>query len=189
MTDQIRPVAFEWTPDQVMKPEVRFLPLCDRQYVVHEIYVLVPFEQRSTRAHNHLFAVLNDAWENLPEQWAQRFPSAEHLRKWLLVKAGHATHAQFNFDTPKDAMTFARGLRRYDEYAIISVSGTSVDVWTAKSISRRAVPTKDEFQRIKNNVLDGVELLTGNSRQEIEREASQKMLPPAHRATFEGGEK
>ena len=185
----IRPAMFTWTDDEVMKPHARFLPLCQRQFVVGEDYALTIFEQRSTRAHNRLFAAIGNLWENLPEGWAQRFPTSEHLRKWLLVRAGHAVHADYVMDTPRDAMMLARGLRRADEYAVIKVSRNVVEVWTAKSISRAAVPTKQEFMEISDRVLDGIEMISENTREEIEHEAQQKMLPPARRATFDGGER
>lgn len=190
MTEKIRPVAFMWTELDVVRdggeivrvramvPEPRFNALCARQYQLDDGYVLIPFEHRSTRSHNHLFAAIGNAWDSLPEAWTSRFPTSEHLRKWLLVQVGHADHSEYAFDTAKDAMLFARGLRRFDQYAVIKVSGGVVDVWVARSLSRQAVPTKEEFQKIKDGVLDGIEIISGNTRPEITREAERRALPP-----------
>ena len=60
-----------------------------KQYTEGEIYPLEVREDRSANTHRHFFAAVNEAWSNLPEPLAERFPTAEHLRKYALVKAGY----------------------------------------------------------------------------------------------------
>jgi hypothetical protein len=46
---------------------------------------------RRKRHHDALFAYIGDAFENWPHSHPFRPDSAEHLRAWLLVEAGHST--------------------------------------------------------------------------------------------------
>jgi len=173
----MRPVLFTWTPEGVMEPVSRFKPLCDRQFAVHEQYALGVVEHRSTRSHNHLFAAIASVWENLNDTDAKRFPTIEHLRKWLLVQAGHATEANYILDTPRDAGRMARGLRAADAYSVIRVSGNVVKVWTAKSLSRTTVANRNDFQNIKTAVFHELEKLSGISHADLTAEAKGRAAP------------
>jgi hypothetical protein len=46
-------------------------------------------QQRSQAAHNHLFAVISEAFKQWPESAEFQPEDAEHLRSYLLVKAKH----------------------------------------------------------------------------------------------------
>ena len=71
-----------------MQPLARFRKLCNKQFVVGEVYCMVAQEERSAASHRQYFASLHDAWMNLPEATAEQFPSSEHLRKYALIQAG-----------------------------------------------------------------------------------------------------
>jgi hypothetical protein len=79
------------------------------------------------KSHSHYFASIHTAWENLPESMAERYPTAEHLRKWSLVQAGYAAETDYAMDTPADARKMAAAIRKADEYAVIKVSGNAGD--------------------------------------------------------------
>lgn len=155
----MKPVIFEWD-GEVMVPWPRFVKLCNAQYVVGEDYRLDVMEDRSTVSHNHYFASLSEAWKNLPEDIAERFPSTEYLRKWALVKAGYADERTFVCSTKTEAQNLAAFLRPLDQYAVIVVKEKTVKVYNAQSQSTKAMGAK-EFQDSKQKVLDIIAGLIG----------------------------
>lgn len=184
-----KPVMFRWCDVEltlrdgktrrvkVMVPHQRFWPLCERQFSVDEDYPLSPVENRSMRSHNHYFAALGDAFDNLPEAWAQEFPSAEHMRKWVLIECGYFHLEEYDFDTEKDAKAFATGTRRRDEYCRIKRVGTTIIVKSAKSQDHSM--KAEEFQKSKTDVLDYCSQIIGVRRAELEKVAEKtapKML-------------
>lgn len=151
------PVTFTWTDDGVMVPLPRFRRACDRLFAVGAEYPLVIEEARSSNSHRHYFASVTEAWKNLPEAFAEQFPSADHLRKWALIKAGFYHERSVTCSSADDARRVAAFVEPFDEYAVVSVAGDVVRVYTAKSQSVRHMG-KDEFQRSKTAVL---EILSG----------------------------
>src|SRR5690349_2757067 len=84
-----RPLPMQWD-GEVMRPTRGFARLADKAYVVGEVYTLVEADaSRSQASHRHYFAAVYDAWLNLPELDAERFPTVEHLRKYALIRAGY----------------------------------------------------------------------------------------------------
>jgi hypothetical protein len=153
------PILYEWTGD-FMTPLNRFRAVCDKQFVVSEVYKLDIVEDRSLVTHNHFFAVLSEAWKQLPEEIAPRYPTMDRLRRRALIKCGFADERTFVFDTPADAVKLSGIVQTYDEDAVVLVKGRTVHVFTAKSQSMRAMG-KEEFQRSKQAVLDEVSKLIG----------------------------
>lgn len=166
------PITFAWTDDGTMVPLARFRRTCDRAFAVGETYPLVVQEERSRVSHAHYFASVTEAWKNLPEAIAERFPSSEHLRKWALIKAGYFHERSVACASPEEARKVAAFVRPMDEYAVVSVSGDVVRVYTAKSQSVRAMP-KEEFQRSKTAVLEILSGLVGVSAGTLQDEAGR----------------
>ena len=166
------PIVFDWTDEGVMRPKCGFSKLCDKQYVVGESYRLEVVEQRSMQSHNHYFAVVEEAWRNLPETIADRWPTAEHLRKWALVQAGYRDEATFVCKTKAEALRFAAFMRSLEEYAVVVVDRCIVTRCVAKSQSLRAMPGK-EFQASKVAVLDVLAKLIGVSSEDLKRNAAR----------------
>lgn len=151
------------TKCKAMVPLARFHNVCARQYADGEEYPLVPLEPRSRKSHNHYFAAIHEAFQNLPENIAARWPSEEHLRKWALCEVGICDETTFRFDKPEDAILLARQYRRNarDDYVHITVSKSTSTVilrW-AKSQSVAAMG-KEAFQESKKAVLELLEHLT-----------------------------
>lgn len=145
------PIIYEWDGD-AMIPLPRFKKIADETFVVHELYRMEVREERSLASHSHFFAALTEAWQNLPEIEADRFPTVEHLRKWCLIKAGFADQRQHVASSKAEAVRLAAFIRPLDEYAIIVPSESVVTVYTAKSQSMKAMGKKD-FQASKDAVL------------------------------------
>ena len=154
-----RPVAFQWD-GEAMRPV--HPKLADKEYVVGERYMLAPYEQRSTATHNHEFAWLHEAWLNLPERYqGETFAqSSEHLRKFALIKAGYSNCQSLPCASKAEAIRVAAYVRPMDEFSIVTVNGTVVNRFTAKSQSRRAMPGK-EFQESKTAIMEVIAQMIG----------------------------
>lgn len=158
-----RPIAFQWD-GEVMKP---LRPRdADREYVVGERYMMVPHYQRSQASHNHEFGWLNEAWMSLPEAMADDFPTAEHLRKYALIKAGYCDSHTITCASKAEALRVAAFIKPIDEFAIVAVTAATVTRYTAKSQSRKAMGAKD-FQLSKEAIMDVVAKLIGVETKEL----------------------
>lgn len=154
------PIIFNWNGEAMVPLNRRFAFQCDKQFVVGENYTLVQHEDRSAASHAHYFAAIAEAWRNLPEQIADRFPSPEHLRKFALVKAGYRDERTHVAATKAEALRLAAFVKPIDDFAIVTTTGMTVTVWTAKSQSVKAMGKKD-FQASKEAVLNVLADLLG----------------------------
>lgn len=169
MSDAIPPMTFAWD-GEAMRPLAP--KLADKHYVVGENYRLVPHEDRSVNSHNHFFASVADAWQNLPEHLAEQFQSSEHLRKYALIKAGYCDKRSIVSATEADANRMASFIKPLDEYAVVTVSERVVTVYTAKSQSTRAMG-RAAFQDSKEKVLQIVADLVGVKTDDLKRNAKE----------------
>lgn len=148
------PIAYRWT-GKVMEPLPRLAKRCAETFKVDEIYTLDEVKERSSNSHRHFFAVVREAWLNLPEEIAEQFPTDTHLRKFALVRTGHCDIKKIAAETPQDAKTIAAVVQKYDAFAVVTVADKIVTVATAKSQSYRAMD-KQEFAASKADVLEYV---------------------------------
>lgn len=163
------PLAFRWTGSD-MTPTVHSRALCDGRFVIGQVYMLETVEDRSSASHKHYFALVKEAWENLPEAEAEKFPSPEHLRKRALIMSGFSLQRDYACASSAEAMRLATVLRGIDEYAVVKISGPAVQFLTAKSQSNRAMK-KADFQRSKDAVLAYASSLIGAPVSELGRAA------------------
>lgn len=162
------PITFRWS-GEVMEP---LNPKqADRQYYVGQTYRLVPFEERSPASHSHYFAAIHEAWVNLPEDATARFPTAEHLRKWALIRAGYRDERSIVCASKAEALRFTKFIKPLDDYAVVLCQDAVVKVLTAKSQSTAAMGKKD-FQASKDAVLMIVAELIGVPPGDLAKNAS-----------------
>lgn len=117
-------------------------------------------EHRSKSSHDHFFAVINEAWKNIPEDMADDFPSPEHLRKWALIKAGFCSETRVVCANNGEAMTLATKAKAMDKYSVVSIDGKAVTIWTADS-QRRDAMGRQAFQEAKERALHIISSLLG----------------------------
>ena len=141
------------------------------RFVPGNIYRLIEHEDRSQRSHAHYFASVHDAWQNLPERYADRFPTAEHLRKWALIQSGFHDQRSIVAASKAEALRIAAFFKPLDEHAVIVAREATVVVCTAKSQSSRAMG-RDEFQKSKTAVLDMLSEMIGVAPGALERQAA-----------------
>lgn len=163
------PTSFTWTGDAMIPRSQRF---ADRYFVVGETYPMVVHEERSPASHSHYFAAVHEAWKNLPEEAAERFPSSEHLRKRALVEAGFYDEEIIDCGSNKIAPNVGAAIRKRDDFAIIFIRDQFVIVRTAKSQSKRAMGKKD-FEASKAAVLEIVAGMVGVKSKELTSEAGK----------------
>ena len=165
------PMPFTWDGEHFVPP-ARLAKLCDKHFVVGQAYMLVEHQERSQRSHAHYFACVNEVWKNLPEDAIERYPTADHLRRWALVRAGYADHRELVADSSEAAARIAAFVKPMDSYAVVTVRGCVVTIWTAKSQSQRAMDKKT-FQESKDRVLDILAGLIGVTRDDLQQNAQE----------------
>ena len=157
MTDTAPPLAFEWDGDAMVPLNAK---RADAFYTVGERYIMAPVSQRSDATHKHEFAWLREAWMSLSDDLAERFPTAEHLRKWALIRAGYSDSHTITCASKAEAIRVATFIRPIDEFAVVTTNGATVTRFTAKSQSRRAMGAK-EFQDSKTKIMEVVARMLG----------------------------
>jgi len=170
---KIEAVAFIWDGG-AMIPLDRYRGLASRQFRPGVEYALIPHRERSDAAHGLYFKAVQLAWKNLPEDMAARFPTAEHLRKWCLVKEHYADEHSMLCANEAQAQSTAVLARALDGYAIIQINGPIVTVWTAKSQSRHAMG-HEMFTESMNKTLERMADMLGISSQQLTEEAKSAM--------------
>lgn len=166
-----RPILFVRV-DNHMMPLPRFQKLFDDMYAVGEEYPLMPLEQRSLASHNHYFAALTEAFDNLAEEYAQEFDSVEHLRHWCLCMEGFCTQTRYPLNTAEDARTLRKVLKHQDNSTIVKVVGTDVIVYTPESQSMAAMK-KEKFEASKAAVLARAAAMARTTSAELKKNAGR----------------
>jgi hypothetical protein len=151
------PLAFRWDGEamQPLRPD-----WADQRFVIGQIYALESIEERSPNSHRHYFAALREAWANLNEADARRFPNPEALRKFALISCGYADQRQIVASSKAQAETLAAFLGSVVPYALVTIEERVVTVFTARSQSRHAMP-KAQFAESKDRVLGFVSGMIG----------------------------
>jgi hypothetical protein len=155
-------MSFTYTDDDVLVPANP--SLAARHFSPGTEYRLAL--ARSDRSHNHYFGAINWAWDNLPEDEAARFPTADDLRKRALIACGHAVARQLVCDTEEGAVRAAAFIGAGKEYSVVSVYGDVVTELTAKSQDRESMD-EVEFQKSKDDVISYCAALIGVSVDEL----------------------
>lgn len=116
-------------------------------------------KHRSEPDHRRFFAVIAAAFANWPERHDFHPSSSEHLRSWLLCKAGHYDVTTIPMDSDHPAVTrlsvlaAEAAVKAAGTYAFIRPHGTALAVFSAKSIAWDKLSQKD-FWPIRQAVED-----------------------------------
>jgi hypothetical protein len=145
------PIVCTWT-GEAWEPLQHFRTRCAEALEVGGRYRLEVRQERSQASHSHYFAAVNEAWVNLPDNQAERFPSSEHLRKYALIRAGYRDERSISCSTKAEAQRVAAFVKPVDDHAIVLVREQLVVIYTAKSQSAGAM-NKREFEESKAAVL------------------------------------
>ena len=108
---------------------------------------------RSLPHHNLFFAKVKKLWENLPESEEERFPTAERLRKYLLVRAGHCERLFSPLEHVETMVPFFKLLAGFEDDLFFASKPDGVVALKAKTIEHAKVD-QDEFLQIDKRVND-----------------------------------
>lgn len=161
----IWPLPFSWDGETMIPLQPR---LADKYYVVGETYRLEPRDDRSKASHDHFFAAVQEAWQNLPEGLVLQLPTADHLRKFALIRTGYCDARSVVCASKAEALRFAAFIRPLDDFSVVTAAECVVTVYTAKSQSMRAMGKKT-FQESKDKVLDIVSAMIGINAGELKK--------------------
>lgn len=169
------PIPTLWD-GETFRPLANFLRIAREHYGEGEVVPMVRHEERSARTHNHYFACVGEAWKNLPEALAARYPTADHLRKFALVQTGHYEATVYPCQFKTEARRLQAALAANDDYAVIVVDGKTVTRLTAASQSLAAMG-KEKFQKSKTDVLEYLAALIGVDPQKLSSAAQDGEAP------------
>lgn len=169
---RIRPVVLVYKGDGRFVSLPRYAKQCDAQFLVDEEYPMSILEARSRASHNHYFAWLAEAFDNMPEKQKDRFKDAEGLRAKALVETGWCTEKNFVCDTADHALQLAANIRERSPYAVIIPRDNVVVVYDALSQSAAAMG-KESFEKSKHDVIDWVSDLLGVKPGELKKNAGR----------------
>lgn len=147
----VTPFEAVWT-GEAFEPLRRHHNEIAAAYAEGEVVWLAEHQPRSMRSHGHYFACVEEAWKNLPEAMAGRWPTPDHLRRWAPIKAGICDQRSVVVASKAEAQRLAAFMRPLDEYAVVDASEAVVTVYTAKSQSLKAMG-REAFQASKDAVL------------------------------------
>lgn len=134
--------------------------------------VLDVITARSGKSHRHAFAELDAAWASLPEglQGAPWAANPETFRKHLLIVCGFSNSRVITTASPIEARHIASVLSQLATeahgYCICDVRGGVITLWTPQSMSYRTM-SRDEFQTVKDALLDAAAALLGTTAQAL----------------------
>jgi hypothetical protein len=123
-------------------------------------------KRRSIDQHRRYFAVIKQAFENWPETHDFQPDNAEHLRKWLQVKAGYRTVQEIDVtrSDPRSMQiiesTLRAAMKATGDYAWTVVHGKRLYVVASRSIAFDKIP-HGEFSTLNNKVQEVIESEAG----------------------------
>ena len=126
--------------------------------------------QRSSEDHRRFFALVNAAFTHWPEQHEFRPDNAEHLRAWLLCKAGHRKTTMIETDEPAaTVVAIEAAFRAADTYAFVRPYGDGVAVYSPKSLRFDKTDQK-AFNAVRDEVSSIIESVIGVTAEQLLRE-------------------
>jgi hypothetical protein len=146
-------VLLRWDGEAFRPATKRQEALCNKHFVVGQVHHLEERHETSSPSRAHFFATMRDIWASLPEYLEEQFPTPEHLRKHGLLKAGFYTTTVHATGSPDEAKRLAAAIRPFDDYHVVWVKDATVTVFTAQSMSAKAMDKKT-FQEAKTKVLE-----------------------------------
>lgn len=125
---------------------------CDELFADGEQVLMHEDKERSSPSHRQFFAVLNDAYANLPEIEAKQYPTKEIFRGMLLIEAGHFMERRFCAETANEAERIATFLKSDDRVQVIVVQDTWVVERTPVSQSFDKMD-HTTFQKVRDDII------------------------------------
>lgn len=161
------PVEMVWQGGVLRPVSPYWLRRAQKEFGEGEVVRIVRHHERSMGAHNAYFAQIENAWKSLPPMMEERFPSADHLRRYALVKAGYCHSDSIVCPSHADALRVSAFVRGADEFAVVTVNKNVVTRYTPKSQSYRNMDKKT-FMESKEKTLEVIADLLGVTAGELD---------------------
>ena len=121
-------------------------------------------KRRSVPDHRRLFALIKHAFDSWPEAHEFTSENPEHLRAWLVCKAGWREATAYDLGDKADpavvALALQAGIKAAKGVGFVKVHGRSVAVITPKSMDFRAMG-QAEFGLLRDAITDIIKAETG----------------------------
>lgn len=156
----------------VFRPLGRYDAECRANFMDGQICRLDAVEGRSAASHNHQFAWLTEAWKNLPEDVADDYPTAEHLRKRALIQAGYFHERAIDVGSTAAALRVAAEFRSREEFSLVIVRGPIVIIRDPMSQKKNVMGAK-AFQESKTAIMAIIADLIGVAPEQLQQEAGR----------------
>lgn len=130
-------------------------------------------KQRSVEQHRRLFALVKAAFMHWPEDHWFRPNDAEHLRKWLLVQAGHCDVTTIHIGpyAVSDALDIVfRSFKAANEHPFTDIRGSVITLRVARSTAFDKLSHK-EACKVYDDLGSVIEEEMGMSADRLLREA------------------
>jgi hypothetical protein len=146
----------------------------EKAFVAGRRYWLDEVSERSWISHEHQFAWIAEAWNNLPEALADLYPTPEHLRKAALIATGWRREVIIDAGSRAAALRVAAYARGEDAFAHVVARGLTVVVRKARSQRMHGADRMDktEFQQSKDAIMGWIAQLIGVKPDELMRGAA-----------------
>lgn len=163
------PILYTCIEDGVMVPASPFWQRkAAEHYRAGARYELVEHQERSDNSHRHFFATIREAFQNLPDALLDEYPTADRLRRKLLIKGGFCKEQTVECATKAEAQRWADITRQREPDSIVIARGVLVRIFTAESMSYRTMDRK-RFQAAKEFILGELSSMLGSTPRELER--------------------
>ena len=134
---------------------------------------------RSNPAHRMFFGIIAVAFDQWPETAKFRPTSAEHLRAYVLIKAGHYNSIDVPARNPEVAaailLQLIEAVKADDKFPILWQYADFVRVYTPKSVAYSEVAQAD-FSKISEAVYTEIEKVLGVPIAELRRQVDRQDL-------------
>ncbi len=164
------PIPCLWDGESFTPTTQYWAKRADERFVVGVAYPMDEANIRSRKSHDHFFAVVKDAWLNLPDEVTDRFANPDSLRYHALIHTGYRDERTIVAASKAEALRMAAFMRPASDQVIVIVRGPVIVEWTAKSQSYKAMG-KVEFQKSKDAVLDYLASMVGVKTEDLAENA------------------
>lgn len=164
---QIEPFAFRYDGEGEMR--ALRVAAADRTFTIGAVYWLVEAKlvEASDASRRHLFAVLHKAWQSLPEDLKETYPTMDSLRKRALIQGGFYDEVIIEVGDAATAGRMVTSLRRQNDMSHVRIQDGAVFQRTAKSIKDM---DKDMFERAKQSCFEIIAELIGVTVDELTKQ-------------------
>lgn len=161
------PFAFRYDGEGDMK--ALRVAAADRTFVIGRIYWLVEakLHEATDASRRHFFAVMHKAWQSLPEDLKDTYPTMDALRKRAFIQAGHFDEIVTEVGDAATAGRIVTSLRRQNDFSHVRIEGGHVFQRTAKSIKDME---KEPFEDAKQKSFEIVADLLGITVDELTKQ-------------------